>query len=146
MKIYVFVEKSTRKPLSISGVLLQRPGRFGQFTDMDGIPLAFCVNPGNTAETTTLKPLEDKLHEKFRISKVVVCTDGGLASYENRLNDPKRFIKSESCTIDGELAQYGSYTLNQEMIDQESRFAGFRTDTQIVSKQRMKKSSTKRKI
>ena len=61
--------------------------QMGLFTDKDGIPLAFCVNPGNTAETTTLKPLEDKLREKFGISKVVVCTDGGLASYENRLND-----------------------------------------------------------
>ena len=40
-------------------------------------------------------------------------------------NDPKRFIKSESCTADGELAQYNSYSLNQEMIDQESRFDGF---------------------
>lgn len=224
--------------------------QMGLFTDMDGIPLAFCINPGNTAETTTLKPLEDKLREKFGLSKVVVCTDGGLASYENRINDhvgqrafitvqslkkleghlqdwatqttgwhlvnfkgkngpelseeeydlaqldpkeyadvlfcrerwiktklsktkeeleqrlivtfsfkyrdylrytrekqiaraesiikrgvagkygkgqndPKRFIKSESCTIDGELAQYNSYSLNQEMIDQEARFDGF---------------------
>lgn len=222
--------------------------QMGLFTDMEGIPLAFCVNPGNTAETTTLKPLEDKLRDKFGLSKVVVCTDGGLASYENRKNDhvgerafitvqslkklerhlqdwatetkgwrivmfdgtdnpklsekeydlaeldpksfedslfcrerwikvgkkgheleqrlivtfsfkykeylqyvrekqiaraeniikrgvagkygksqndPKRFIKSESCTLDGELAQYNSYSLNQEMIDQESRFDGF---------------------
>ena len=224
--------------------------QMGLFTDKDGIPLAFCVNPGNTAETTTLKPLEDKLREKFGISKVVVCTDGGLASYENRLNDhvgerafitvqslkkleghlqdwalqatgwrlvdfkgkngpelseneydltqldpqeyadalfcrerwikttlsktgeelsqrlivtfsfkyrdylrhtrgkqtaraesiirrgaagklgkgqndPKRFIKCESRTIDGEPAQYNSYSLNQEMIDQEARFDGF---------------------
>ena len=222
--------------------------QMGLFVDMDGIPLAFCVNPGNTAETTTLKPLEDKLRDKFGLSKVVVCTDGGLASYENRRNDhagerafitvqslkrleghlqdwatetkgwravlfdgaenprlsedeydieeldpkeyadilfcrerwitvrkkgreleqrlivtfsfkyreylrhvrgrqvsraegiirrgaagkrgksqndPGRFIKSESCTADGELAQYNSYSLNQEMIDQESRFDGF---------------------
>ncbi len=61
--------------------------QMGLFTDKDGIPLAFCINPGNTAETTTLKPLEDTLREKFGISKVVVCTDGGLASYENRMND-----------------------------------------------------------
>ena len=224
--------------------------QMGLFTDMDGIPLAFCINPGNTAETTTLKPLEDTLREKFGISKMITCTDGGLASYENRLNDhvgerafitvqslkklekplqdwaletkewrmviyendkaprlseevydltkldpkayadklfcrerwiktklsktkeeleqrlivtfsfkyreylrhvrekqiarakglidsgtacklgkgqndPKRFIKSESCTIDGEMAEYTSYTLNQEMIDQEARFDGF---------------------
>lgn len=228
--------------------------KMGLFTDMDGIPLAFCINPGNTAETTTLKPLEDKLKEDFGLSKVVVCTDGGLASYENRKNDhvgerafitvqslkklekslqdwsmettgwkiaefkdtnetqkadmdkqhdkeydlskldpkeyanmlfykerwikvgkkndqleqrlivtfsfkykeylqhirekqiaraqsiiergvvekcgkgqndPKRFIKRDSCTVDGELAEYTSYSLNQEMIDQEARFDGF---------------------
>ena len=40
-------------------------------------------------------------------------------------NDPKRFIKCEKCTVDGEVAQYSSYSLNQEMIDQESRFDGF---------------------
>lgn len=228
--------------------------QMGLFTDMDGIPLAFCINPGNTAETTTLKPLEDKLKEDFGLSKVVVCTDGGLASYENRKNDhvgerafitvqslkklekslqdwsmettgwkiaefkdtnetqkadmdkqhdkeydlskldpkeyanmlfykerwikvgkkndqleqrlivtfsfkykeylqhirekqiaraqsiiergvvekcgkgqndPKRFIKRDSCTVDGELTEYTSYSLNQEMIDQEARFDGF---------------------
>lgn len=228
--------------------------QMGLFTDMYGIPLAFCINPGNTAETTTLKPLEDKLKEDFGLSKVVVCTDGGLASYENRKNDhvgerafitvqslkklekslqdwsmettgwkiaefkdtnetqkadmdkqhdkeydlskldpkeyanmlfykerwikvgkkndqleqrlivtfsfkykeylqhirekqiaraqsiiergvvekcgkgqndPKRFIKRDSCTVDGELAEYTSYSLNQEMIDQEARFDGF---------------------
>lgn len=228
--------------------------QMGLYTDMDGIPLAFCINPGNTAETTTLKPLEDKLKEDFGLSKVVVCTDGGLASYENRKNDhvgerafitvqslkklekslqdwsmettgwkiaefkdtnetqkadmdkqhdkeydlskldpkeyanmlfykerwikvgkkndqleqrlivtfsfkykeylqhirekqiaraqsiiergvvekcgkgqndPKRFIKRDSCTVDGELAEYTSYSLNQEMIDQEARFDGF---------------------
>ena len=49
--------------------------QMGLFTDKDGIPLAFCINPGNTTETTTLKPLVDKPREKFGISKVVVCTD-----------------------------------------------------------------------
>lgn len=224
--------------------------QMGLFTDMDGVPLAFCVNSGNTAETTTLKPLEEKLKEKFGLSKVVVCTDRGLSSYDNRKhdsvgersfitvqslkkleghlqdwaiqttgwklvdfstkngptlskeeydltqlnpdeyadrlfcrerwiktklsktgeeleqrlivtfsfkyrdylqhirekqiaraeqsikngtagklgkgqNDPKRFIKCEKCTVDGEVAQYSSYSLNQEMIEQESRFDGF---------------------
>ena len=224
--------------------------QMGLFTDMDGIPLAFCINPGNTAETTTLKPLEDTLRTKFGLSKVITCTDGGLASYENRLNDhvgerafitvqslkkleghlqdwaletkgwrmvifeedkeprlseeeydltqlnpdvyadklfcrerwikttlaktgeelpqrliitfsfkyreylrhirekqvaraeniikngvadklgkgqndPKRFIKRESCTADGEVAEYTGYSVNKEMIEQEARFDGF---------------------
>lgn len=224
--------------------------QMGLFTDMDGIPLAFCIEAGNEAETKTLKPLEDKLKKNFGLSKVVVCTDAGLASYSNRLNDhvgerafitvqslkklekhlqdwalqttgwrmvnfseedkpelskeeydlskldskeyaenlfcrerwvkvkdsktkqeleqrfivtfsfkyrdylryirekqidrakalikngiaeklgkspndPKRFIKRESCTVEGEVAPYNSYSINQEMIDQEMRFDGF---------------------
>ena len=215
--------------------------QMGLFMDRDGFPLAMCIEPGNTAETTTLKPMEEKLRDKFGLSKIVVCTDGGLSSYENRKsdsaggrafitvqslkklkrhlqewaldptgwhvegkedeydlremdagschdvlfykerwdptvmsggevleqriivtfsfkyreylsnvrgrqvaraqslidsgrantarrkspNDAKRYIKEERCTSDGELAQISSFSLNQEMIDQESRFDGF---------------------
>ena len=215
--------------------------QMGLFMDHDGFPLAMCIEPGNKAETSTLKPMEQILKDKFGLSKLVVCTDGGLSSYENRKNDSvgdrsfitvqslkklkgplqewaldckgwrtagsdkeydistldpaehyetlfykecwdptkmstgetleqriivtfsfkyreylayvrerqvnravallakgqgatskrkspndaKRFIKSEHCTTDGELAQIESYSLNQEMIDQESRFDGF---------------------
>ena len=215
--------------------------QMGLFTDHDGFPLAMCIEPGNTAESTTLKPMETLLKEKFGLSKLVVCTDGGLSTYENRKNDSvgdrsfitvqslkkmkgylqewaldskgwhiagsdeefdistldgreyhdtlfykerwdptsmstgeileqriivtfsfkyqeylayvrerqvaraqalldkgrgatakrkspndaKRYIKTEHCTQEGELAQYESYSLNQEMIDQESIFDGF---------------------
>ena len=215
--------------------------QMGLFMDHDGFPLAMCIEPGNTAETSTLKPMEQVLKDKFGLSKLVVCTDGGLSSYENRKNDnigersfitvqslkklkkhlqewaldskgwhidgsgeeydistldakehyetlffkerwdptpmstgetleqriivtfsfkyqeylayvrerqvtralallakgqgatskrkspndAKRFIKAEHVTPDGELAQIESYSLNQEMIDQESRFDGF---------------------
>jgi transposase len=61
--------------------------QMGLFMDKDGFPLAMCIEPGNTAETTTLKPMEELLKEKFGLSKLVVCTDGGLSSYENRKND-----------------------------------------------------------
>lgn len=215
--------------------------QMGLFTDHDGFPLAMCIEPGNTAESTTLKPMETLLKEKFGLSKLVVCTDGGLSTYENRKNDSvgdrsfitvqslkkmkgylqewaldskgwhiagsdeefdistldgreyhdtlfykerwdptsmstgeileqriivtfsfkyqeylayvrerqvaraqalldkgrgatakrkspndaKRYIKTEHCTQEGELAQYENYSLNQEMIDQESSFDGF---------------------
>ena len=215
--------------------------QMGLFMDHDGFPLAMCIEPGNTAETSTLKPMEQILKDKFGLSKLVVCTDGGLSSYENRKNDSvgersfitvqslkklkkhlqgwaldskgwhidgsgeeydistldaktyydtlffkerwdptpmstgetleqriivtfsfkyqeylayvrdrqvtraaallakgqgatskkkspndaKRFIKAEHITGDGELAQIESYSLNQEMIDQEARFDGF---------------------
>ena len=215
--------------------------QMGLFMDHDGFPLVMCIEPGNKAETGTLKPMEQVLKDKFGLSKLVVCTDGGLSSYENRKNDSvgdrsfvtvqslkkikgylqewaldckgwrtagsdkeydistldskeqcetlfykerwdptkmstgetleqriivtfsfkykaylsyvrerqvsravallqkgqgvtskrkspndaKRFIKAEHCTADGELAQIESYSLNQEMIDQEARFDGF---------------------
>ena len=215
--------------------------QMGLFMDYDGFPLAMCIEPGNTAESSTLKPMEQILKDKFGLSKLVVCTDGGLSTYENRKNDSvgdrsfitvqslkklkkhlqdwaldskgwhidgsgqeydistldskeyydtlffkerwdptpmstgetleqriivtfsfkyqeylayvrdrqvtraaallakgqgatskkkspndaKRFIKAEYVTPDGELAQTASYSLNQEMIDQEARFDGF---------------------
>lgn len=215
--------------------------QMGLFMDHDGFPLAMCIEPGNTAESSTLKPMEQILKDKFGLSKLVVCTDGGLSTYENRKNDSvgersfitvqslkklkkhlqewaldskgwhvdgsgqeydistldsreyydtlffkerwdptpmstgetleqriivtfsfkyrdylsyvrerqvtraaallakglgatskkkspndaKRFIKAEHITPDGELAQIASYSLNQEMIEQEARFDGF---------------------
>lgn len=58
--------------------------QLGMFMDSDGLPLAFCINPGNTAETQTLIPLEEKLANDFSLSKFVCSTDGGLGSRENR--------------------------------------------------------------
>ena len=56
----------------------------GLFMDMDGIPIAFSISPGNTNEQTTLIPLEKKMLEQFDMSKFVVCTDAGLSSATNR--------------------------------------------------------------
>lgn len=61
--------------------------QMGLFMDRDGFPLAMCIEPGNTAESGTLKPMEQILKDKFGLSKLVVCTDGGLSTYENRKND-----------------------------------------------------------
>ena len=61
--------------------------QMGLLMDHDGFPLAMCIEPGNKAETSTLKPMEQILKDKFGLSKLVVCTDGGLSSYENRKND-----------------------------------------------------------
>lgn len=94
--------------------------QMGLFTDMDGMPLAFCINPGNTAETTTLKPLEDKLRDNFGISKVVVCTDGGLASYENRKNDHvggRAFITVQSLKkLEGYLQEWALQPSGWKMV------------------------------
>lgn len=58
--------------------------QMGLFMDADGMPLSFCINPGNTNEQITMRPLEQKLQEDFGLSKIVVCTDAGLSSTENR--------------------------------------------------------------
>lgn len=73
--------------------------QMGLFMDSDGIPLAFCINDGNTNEQITLKPLEEKIISDFKLSKFVVCTDAGLASTANRkFNNTKNrsFITTQS--------------------------------------------------
>lgn len=73
--------------------------QIGMFMDMDGLPLAMCVNPGNTSEQKTLEPLEEVLAEKFGLSKFVVCTDGGLGSKSNRrynVTEDRNFITAQS--------------------------------------------------
>ena len=58
--------------------------QMGLFMDMDGVPIAFGISPGNENEQNTLIPLEKKMIEKFGLSKFVVCTDAGLSSGTNR--------------------------------------------------------------
>ena len=58
--------------------------QMGLFLDKSGIPLAFCINPGNTNEQTTLKPLEQQIMKDFELSKFIICTDAGLSSAANR--------------------------------------------------------------
>jgi transposase len=73
--------------------------QMGLFMDGGGIPLAFCINEGNTNEQTTLKPLEKKILTDFKLSKFVVCTDAGLSSATNRkYNDigGRAFITTQS--------------------------------------------------
>lgn len=56
----------------------------GLFMDHDGIPIAFCIYPGNQNEQPTMKPLEQKILKDFNLGNVVVCTDAGLSSKQNR--------------------------------------------------------------
>ena len=73
--------------------------QMGLFMDGDGIPLAFDITSGNTNEQITLKPLEEKILEDFKLSKFIVCTDAGLASNANRKfndKDERAFITTQS--------------------------------------------------
>lgn len=83
------------RPLPIVGM--------GLFMDMDGIPIAFDISPGNKSEQNTLIPLEKKMLDKFELSKFVVCTDAGLSSATNRHfndyeddNSSRSFITTQS--------------------------------------------------
>ena len=73
--------------------------QMGLFLDGSGFPLAFSLHPGNTNEQTTLKPLEQKILKDFELSKLIVCTDAGLSSTENRIFNNKfdrAFITTQS--------------------------------------------------
>lgn len=65
------------RPLPIVGM--------GLFMDMDGIPISFCIYPGNRNEQLTMIPLEEKMLADFDMSKFIVCTDAGLSSATNRV-------------------------------------------------------------
>lgn len=73
--------------------------QMGLFMDGNGFPLAFDLHPGNTNEQIMLRPLEERIIKDFALSKMIVCTDAGLASYSNReFNDIKgrAFIVTQS--------------------------------------------------
>ncbi len=73
--------------------------QMGLMMDADGIPLAYCIHPGNTNEQTTLKPLEKQIFEDFQHREFVLCTDAGLSSAANRAFNSvggRRFITVQS--------------------------------------------------
>jgi len=73
--------------------------QMGLFMDGNGLPLAIDLNPGNTNEQITLRPFEQKVIKDFNLSKLIVCTDAGLASYSNReFNDiqNRKFVVTQS--------------------------------------------------
>lgn len=73
--------------------------QMGLFLDGSGMPLAFSLNPGNTSEQVTLKPLEKKILQDFELSEFVTCTDAGLSSTENRIfnnRSGRAFVTTQS--------------------------------------------------
>lgn len=56
----------------------------GLFMDGDGLPLSCNIYPGNINEQKTLIPEEDKIVNNFKLdnTKIILCTDAGLASDE----------------------------------------------------------------
>ena len=95
---------------SVAETELRRPGaskenrrtpivQMGIFMDADGLPLAFNINPGNTNEQNTLRPLEKMIGDRMSIDEFIMCTDAGLSSVNNRLyndTDRRKFITVQS--------------------------------------------------
>lgn len=109
--------------------------QMGLFMDGNGYPLAFCINPGNTNEQVTLKPLEKRIIEDFELSHFIVCTDAGLASKENRafnnlqnrsyivtqsLKKIKGHLKEWALSTDGWHTINSNATISLENIDNSS--------------------------
>ena len=104
--------------------------QMGLFLDGDGIPLAFCLAPGNTNEQTTLKPLEKKIIHDFENASFVVCTDAGLSSTANRkFNDisGRAFITTQS------IKQMKKYQKEWALADDGWHLAGDNTEYNLSS-------------
>lgn len=73
----------------------------GLFMDGDGLPLSCNIYPGNMNEQKTLIPEETKIVNNFKIdsTKIILCTDAGLASDEIKkfnIKDNRGFVITKS--------------------------------------------------
>lgn len=73
----------------------------GLFMDGDGIPLSFNIYPGNQNGQKTLIPEESKIVNNFKLddTKIILCTDAGLASDEIKkfnIKDNRGFVITQS--------------------------------------------------
>ena len=73
----------------------------GLFMDGDGLPLSCNIYPGNMNEQKTLISEEDKIVSNFKLNntKIILCTDAGLASDEIKkfnIKDNRSFVITQS--------------------------------------------------
>ena len=73
----------------------------GLFMDGDGLPLSCNIYPGNMNEQKTLIPEETKIVDNFKMdsTKIILCTDAGLASDEIKkfnVKDNRGFVITQS--------------------------------------------------
>ena len=73
----------------------------GLFMDGDGLPLSCNIYPGNMNEQKTLIPEETKIINNFKMdsTKIILCTDAGLASDEIKkynIKDNRGFVITQS--------------------------------------------------
>ena len=75
------LRKSKKSKEGIYAPLVQ----MGILIDEKGMLIGMVIFPGNANEQPSLKTLEINIKDKFNIDNVVICTDAGLGSNENRL-------------------------------------------------------------
>ena len=73
----------------------------GLFMDGDGLPLSCNIYPGNQNEQKSLIPEESKIINNFKLdsTKMILCTDAGLASDEIKkfnIKDNRGFVITQS--------------------------------------------------
>ena len=73
----------------------------GLFMDGDGLPLSCNIYPGNMNEQKTLIPEQSKIVNNFKMdsTKIILCTDAGLASDEIKkynIKDNRGFVITQS--------------------------------------------------
>lgn len=75
--------------------------QMGLFMDSDGYPIAMNINPGNTAENTTMIPGESKILKDYNLTNknIVVCTDAAMCTDEIKkfnVREGRGFIITQS--------------------------------------------------
>ena len=118
----------------------------GLFMDMDGIPIAFGISPGNENEQGTMIPLEKKMMEKFDLSKFVVCTDAGLSSATNRYFN--HYDKEDGCRsfITTQSIKKLKAHLKQWVLDPEGWYLSGAADSRTYDLRELDEENDKEKI
>ena len=75
--------------------------QMGLFMDSDGYPIAMNINPGNTAESKTMIPGEEKIIKDYNLNNknIVVCTDAAMCTDEIKkfnVKDGRGFVITQS--------------------------------------------------
>ncbi len=75
--------------------------QMGLFMDADGYPIAMNINPGNTSETKTMLPTEEKVLNNFDLKgkNIIVCTDAAMCTDEIKsfnVKDGRGFVITQS--------------------------------------------------
>lgn len=87
----------------------------GLFMDKKGYPLSFCVHSGDTSETKTMIPLEEKMIKEYNMSDFIVCTDAAMAISKNKIFNSagnKHFVTTQP--IKKLSDKYKTWTLDKK--------------------------------